>query len=69
MDNQPKDRKDQVPERDNEPEETTSEEELDAALSDTFPASDPPARVIKGTTRNPSPAERKRREEREKHRK
>ncbi len=35
------------------------EDELDRALADTFPASDPPAPVTKGTTANPRPSEKK----------
>lgn len=35
-------------------------DELDKALADSFPASDPPAPVAKGTTSNPRPDEKKR---------
>lgn len=51
--------------RDQRPEDTTTQDDLDEALSESFPASDPPAPVTKGTTRNPNPRERKEREERE----
>lgn len=34
------------------------EAELDKALADSFPASDPPAPAIKGTTSNPKPDEK-----------
>jgi hypothetical protein len=44
--------------------ESTTEEELDEALEETFPASDPPAPVSRGTIRHPNPEER---EERESH--
>jgi hypothetical protein len=33
-------------------------DDLDEALADTFPASDPPAPVVHGTTSNPRPAEK-----------
>jgi hypothetical protein len=36
----------------------TPEDELDEALADSFPASDPPAPVVKGTTANPAPDEK-----------
>lgn len=36
----------------------TPEDELDGALADSFPASDPPAPVVKGTTANPAPDEK-----------
>jgi hypothetical protein len=32
---------------------STQEDELDKTLADSFPASDPPAAVAKGTTANP----------------
>ncbi len=35
-----------------------AEDELDQALADSFPASDPPAPAIKGTTANPAPHEK-----------
>jgi hypothetical protein len=35
-----------------------AEDELDQALADSFPASDPPAPAIKGTTANPMPHEK-----------
>jgi len=34
------------------------EDELDRALADTFPASDPPAQISKGTISNPRPQEK-----------
>jgi len=37
-----------------------ADDALDRALEDTFPASDPPSSVIKGTTSNPTPDEKKR---------
>jgi hypothetical protein len=37
---------------------TNGDDELDAALADTFPASDPPAPVSHGTTSNPRPHEK-----------
>jgi hypothetical protein len=36
----------------------SAEDELDEALADSFPASDPPAPAIKGTTTNPMPREK-----------
>jgi hypothetical protein len=36
----------------------TPEDELDEALADSFPASDPPSPVVKGTTANPAPDEK-----------
>ncbi len=50
------------PARQNSPQEeekpNSTEEELDKALADSFPASDPPAPAIKGTTANPMPNEK-----------
>jgi hypothetical protein len=34
------------------------QDELDRSLADSFPASDPPAPVVKGTTSNPKPHEK-----------
>ena len=37
-------------------------DDLDKALEDSFPASDPPAPVVKGTTANARPHEKKERD-------
>ena len=48
------------PNKQSEPQAQTSiDDELDKALADSFPASDPPAPAIKGTTANPKPEEKK----------
>ncbi len=39
--------------------QTSTDDELDKALADSFPASDPPAPAIKGTTANPKADEKK----------
>jgi hypothetical protein len=62
MDRKHPDKREQPPTQDKGP-ETTSEKELDEALDDSFPASDPPAPVSQGTTSNPNPVEREEREE------
>jgi hypothetical protein len=36
----------------------TTDDELDEALADSFPASDPPAPVVKGTAANTAPDEK-----------
>jgi hypothetical protein len=45
-----------------ETEARTREQELDDALAGSFPASDPPAPVVKGTTANPGAQEKKRKD-------
>jgi hypothetical protein len=68
MDRKPADKKMEDQTLDERPEDVTTQADLDEALADPFPASDPPAPVIKGTTRHSNPKERDKREERERKR-